>query len=289
MKFRNALLIGSCLLGMTNSAMAQHLHWKPTSKDRQFTCLYGEIEVLSSNKFIYYCGVNWWPGNPAGGYTGIQNQDKDQHNMIFSIWDTSPTLHPDTVEKDSRTVASRFGGEGTGAHTHLDYNWKLGKPYRYFATKEHDTSGKNVLTKLYFYDDQLRKWVHEATISNPDDGHISVSTFGGGLNAFLENFLGQEKEKPKVALYRLWLGTKPDNMENVTTGSGDGNWGVLGDTFYLAEGNESDVDAVFQKSHKRGQTVIRGKADRSTLQVPERKLPVRTIRELDKLVSSKTR
>ena len=126
--------------------------------------------------------------------------------------------------------------------------------------------------------------MHEATISNPDNGHISVSTFGGGLNAFLENFLGQEREKPKVALYRLWLGTKPEDMENVITGSGDGNWGVLGDTFYLAEGTDADVDVVFQKALKKGQSLVRGKADRSTLQVPEHKLSGSLIRQLNRLV-----
>ena len=38
-------------------------------------------------------------------------------------WDTSPTLHPTVVQADPKAVFNRFGGEGPGAHTHLDYNW----------------------------------------------------------------------------------------------------------------------------------------------------------------------
>jgi len=283
MKTLRRLAVATMLTFSVAQAFGQHLFWRPASKDKKFTLVYGEIEVKTTSKFIYYCGCNWWPGNPAGGYTGIQEQDNGRHNMIFSIWDTSPTLHPETVEKDSRTVASRFGGEGTGAHTHLDYDWKVGKVYRYFATKQPDADGHNILTKLYFYDDGLRRWVHEATISNPDDGHVSVSTFGGSLNAFLENFLGKDKEKPKVATYRLWLGTTPNDLQCVTRGAGDGKWGVLGDAFYLAEGNDSDVEAVLQTSVKKGQSVVHGGADRAPLDVPDRKVERWVRRDLERL------
>ena len=44
---------------------AQHLIWKAKPGDKKFTCLYGEIEVLATGPTIYYCGCNWWPGNPA--------------------------------------------------------------------------------------------------------------------------------------------------------------------------------------------------------------------------------
>jgi len=264
------------------TANAQHLIFKPKTADKTYTCIYGEIEVLATNKTIYYCGCNWWPGNPAGGYTGIQDQGDGRHNMIFSIWDTSATLHPEITETETRTKGNRFGGEGTGAHTHLDYDWKLGGIYRYYATKEQDATGKNTLTMLYFYDEGFHKWVHEATISNPNDGHVSVKTFGGSLYAFLENWSGQERTKPKLAIYRLWVGSSPTDMENVTTARGDGNWGVLGDTFYLAEGDPSALQPIIDKA-RHGGSVDKGKADRTTLTVPERRIPPSVIRALKKL------
>jgi len=273
------LLLGATLI---SQASAQHLLWKPKDPAAKYTAIYGEIQVLNTGDTIYYCGCNWWPGNPAGGYTGIQDPGEGRHNMIFSIWDTSDSLHPRTTEAESRTVYSRFGGEGTGAHTHLDYNWTLGKTYRYYVTKEQDAKKENTLTKLYFEDDHLHKWVHEATISNPNDGHVSVETFGGMLNAFLENWSGKDREKPKLALYRLWVGNSPKDLVPVTDATGDGKWGVLNGSFFLAEGADADVDALLAK----GKGLQRGVDKRgATLSVLTRKIPRGVVQSLKHLPS----
>jgi hypothetical protein len=243
---------GLALAGLASLASAQHLWWKPDPTESGYTCLYGEVEVLATAPTIYYCGCNWWPGAPAGGYTGIQDQGNGTHNMIFSIWDTDKDLHPETVWKDPRTAATRFGGEGTGAHTHSDYNWQLGKTYRYFATKKQDASGANTLCTVFFYDEPGRRWVKEATISSPNNGNVSVKTFGGGLNAFLENWSGQNREAPKVALYRLWLGTTPKDLHEVLSGQGDGKWGATDIGFYLAEGDDLKLSQIPAGSQKGG-------------------------------------
>ncbi len=277
--FRTLLFLTAGL--STAAAYGQHLWWKPKPATKPFTCIYGEIEVLASNPAIYYCGCNWWPGNPAGGYTGIQDPGGARHNMIFSIWDTTADLHPRVVEADSQTVFSRFGGEGTGAHTHSDYHWELNKTYRYFAEKVQDSTKANTLTKLYFLDDTSHKWVHEATISNPNNGNISVPTFGGGLNAFLENWAGQDKTAPKLAVYRLWVGTSPKDLVNVTEGQGDGKWGVLDGSFYLAEGDDMALASLFEK-YKGNGGVTSGK-HANPLTVPERHIPRGIVRALEKL------
>lgn len=275
-------LLAAGLAGTVAIANAQHLLWKPKDKTAQYTAIYGEIEVLNTGDTIYYCGCNWWPGNPAGGYTGIQDPGGGRHNMIFSIWDTSDKLHPRVTEAESRTVFTRFGGEGTGAHTHLDYNWKLGKTYRFYVTKEQDAAKENTLTKLYFRDDEAKKWVHEATISNPNDGHVSVTTFGGMLNAFLENWSGKERETPKLALYRLWVGTSPADLTPVTEATGDGKWGVFNGSFFLAEGSDASVDALLAK----GKGLQRGTQRGPNLSVPARKAPRDVVRALQHLPSS---
>lgn len=244
------LTVGLAVVAWTPLAIAQHLWWKPSGSG--YTCLYGEIDVLATGPTIYYCGCNWWPGAPAGGYTGIQDQGNGTHNMIFSIWDTDKDLHAETVWKDSQTVANRFGGEGVGAHSHFNYDWQVGKTYRYFAIKKPDPSGVKTLCTVFFYDDAHRRWVKEATIESPNNGNVSVPTFGGGLNAFLENWSGQHREIPKVALYRLWLGNTPSDLEEVVSGQGDGKWGATDTGFYLAEGDDLKLSQILQGAQKGG-------------------------------------
>ena len=248
------LVCGLALAFLAPFASAQHLWWKPASSG--YTCLYGEVQVLATGPTIYYCGCNWWPGAPAGGYTGIQDQGTGTHNMIFSIWDTDKDLHPETVAKDSLTFANRFGGEGTGGHTHLNYDWQVGKTYRYFATKKQDATGANTLCTVFFYDEGHHRWVNEATISSPNNGNISVKTFGGGLNAFLENWSGQHREVPKAALYRLWLGKTPSDLEEVISGKGDGKWGATDTSFYLAEGDDEKLTPYLNRTQKGGSEPI---------------------------------
>lgn len=277
--------IAVAVMGLTAMGMAQHLWWKPKASEKKFTSIYGEIEVIATSPTIYYCGCNWWPGNPAGGYTGIQDPGEGRHNMIFSIWDTSPTLHPKVTEADSKTVFSRFGGEGTGAHTHSDYHWEIGETYRYYAVKQQDSTQANTLTKLYFYDNHSHHWVHEATISNPNNGNISVPTFGGGLNAFLENWAGRDRSAPKLALYRLWVGTSPRDLVNVTEGGGDGKWGVLDGSFYLAEGDDSALTPIMDKA--AGSSPIQVGQKRGTpLSVKSRRVPPSIVRALEHLPQS---
>src|SRR5579872_4446761 len=96
----------------SSAACAQHLWWN-LEKQQEATCLYGEITVLATRPGIYYCGANWHPGEPAGGYCGIQHNGPKQRCTIFSIWDTSKDLHPTITEADSKAHLRRFGGEGT--------------------------------------------------------------------------------------------------------------------------------------------------------------------------------
>jgi hypothetical protein len=279
--FRPAILTMLALGAV--QASAQHLWWKPKPSQIGYTCLYGEIQVLATAPTIYYCGCNWWPGAPAGGYTGIQDPGGGRHNMIFSIWDTSPTLHPSVVKQDPKTVSNRFGGEGTGAHTHYDYDWTLGKTYRYYVTKAQSANHENTLCTVYFFDDASKRWVDEATISCPNDSGVSVKTFGGGLNAFLENWSGRDKALPKLALYRMWLGTSADDLTPVTEGAGDGTWGVMNDAFFLAEGERSALDKVMQASENKRSPMIRGGADHPSLTVPPPPPPRSLVRQLEKL------
>ena len=110
-----------------------------------------------------------------------------------------------------------------------------------------------------------------------------MKTFGGGMNAFLENWSGQKRELPKLALYRMSLGTSPKDLAPVTEGGGDGKWGVLNGSFYLAEGDDAAVEAVIKGSLAKGSSVVAGGGTNPTLTVPAKALPRWLVRELTEL------
>ncbi len=241
------------------TAHAQHLWWNLEGQ-RHATCLYGEITVLATAPHIYYCGANWHPGEPAGGYCGIQHNSETERRTIFSISDTSPKLHPDVTAADTHTVHNRFGGEGTGAHTHMIWDWNVGETFQFFVKKMPGKTPDTTDTHYYLYDRIRKKWLHSATITNPNGGKQSVATIGGGLNSFLENFGGRGRARPKLALYRLWLGSTPDTMACLTKAGGDGTWGSLHDAYFLAEGGDEELNGVFARLKKQyGDPVMGGK------------------------------
>ena len=243
------------------SAPAQHLWWNLDGQANG-TCLYGQITVLATHVTTYYCGANWHPGEPAGGYCGIQDNDTNERRTIFSIWDTSPQLHPKITAAGPQTQFGRFGGEGEGGHTHMVWDWKTNEAFQFFVHKQRGTAINTVDTAYYIYDRVAKKWLPIATINNPDGGYPEVATLGGDVNSFLENFSGQDRSAPRLAIYRLWLGTNIENMKCLTHAVGDGTWGELHDNYFLAAGSTNELDATFSRLEPQyGKPVYGGKGN----------------------------
>ena len=120
--------------------------------------------------------------------------------------------------------------------------WKLGETFQFFVQKTPGKTPDTTDTRYYIYDRGQKKWLHSATITNPNGGKKSVATIGGGLNSFLENFAGKDRAVPKLALYRLWLGSSVDTMKCLTKAGGDGTWGQLHDAYFLAEGDPAALN-----------------------------------------------
>lgn len=238
-----SLLCAGVLMWSVN-AQAQHLWWN-LEGIRDGTCLYGRITVLATHTSTYYCGANWHPGEPAGGYCGIQDNEVNERRTIFSIWDTSPQLHPKVTGAGPQTIYGRFGGEGEGGHTHMILNWKTNEMFQFFARKQRGADTNTVDTAYYIYDRAGKQWLHLATINSPVGGYDEVGTFAGGMNSFLENFSGEDRSAPRLAVYRLWLGTNVDNLKCLTRAEGDGTWGVFHDSYFLAAGDTNELGAVF--------------------------------------------
>ena len=249
-------LTAAMALTFSANVQAQRLWWDLQGQN-DATCLYGEITVLATHPGIYYCGANWHPGEPAGGYCGIQHIGRQERQTIFSIWDTSPDLHPKVTAADPRTIFGLFDGEGAGAHTHMPWPWNLGSPFQFFVHKLPGKTPDTTDTSYYIYDRFQKSWLHSATIANPNDGKKSVATIGGGLNSFLENFTGEDRAVPKLALYRLWLGPSVEKMKCLTRADGDGIWGQFRDAYFLAEGDPAALNDVFARWKKKyGQPVM---------------------------------
>ncbi len=260
-------------------AQAQHLWWN-LEGHKDPTCLYGTITVLATHRDIYYCGANWHPGAPAGGYCGIQHNSDKERRTIFSVWDTSPQLHPRATQADPETQTSRFGGEGAGEHTHLVWPWKVGETVQFFLQKQNGANGTTTDARYSVYDRVAKRWRHVSTIRSPIGGQKSVETVGGGLNSFLENFSGKDKEAPKLALYRLWLGNSVEEMKPLTKAGGDGIWGQLDDAYFLAEGNDKKLDAVFRDLEKQHGKPVFGGAGKKLEPLTAKPVPAEVIEAL---------
>jgi hypothetical protein len=281
-----AMIAVTGLLAGAGGAEAQHLWWDTKKLDRA-TCLYGEITVLATHDAIYYCGANWHPGEAAGGYCGIQHNAPDERRTIFSIWDTSPTLHPKVTEADAETIHNRFGGEGEGAHTHMLWDWKAGETFQFFVQKVPGSAAGTTEARYYVYDRRAKRWRHSATITSPNGDAktaASVSTIGGGgLASFLENFLGKDHDAPKLALYRLWLGNDVGAMKCLTVAQGDGIWGQLHDAFFLAEGGRQEVTVLFDKLQKQYGKPTFGQEGKRLDPISDRPLSAKLVGELKAL------
>ena len=279
-KYLSFLLAIILLCGI--SARAQHLWWNLDGQENG-TCLYGRITVLATHTSTYYCGANWHPGEPAGGYCGIQDNDANERRTIFSIWDTSPQLHPKITEAGPKTIYGRFGGEGEGGHTHMIWNWKTNETFQFFVRKQRGLDTNTVDTSYYIYDPAGKKWLHIATIRNPDGGYPEVATLGGGVNSFLENFSGEDRAAPRLAFYRLWLGTNVENMKCLTHAEGDGTWGELHDSYFLAAGGTNELGTVFSNLESQYGSPVYGEPGRAIDPITDQMLPPDLIEELKHL------
>lgn len=275
------------LLSLAANVEAQHLWWD-LENQRDAVWIYGEITVLATHPHIYYCGANWHPGEPAGGYCGIQHNGPSERRTIFSVWDTSPALHPEVVAADPETVFNRFGGEGEGAHTHMLWPWKERETFRFIVRKAKGNKPGTIEASYYVFDPRRETWRRSAVISSPEGGERSVATLGGGLNSFLENFIGTDRDVPKLALYRLWLGPDPARMKCLTRAGGDGIWGTLHDAYFLAEGDAKKLDALFASLEARyGKPVMGGRSVKPP-PISEKPLPADARKVMDRLARRQT-
>jgi hypothetical protein len=207
---------------------------------------YNEVTVETSAPGTYFCVCGW-----NKGYFGIQELGNGKKVVIFSVWDSNQN-NPKAVDEDQRVKllhkdekvrTGRFGGEGTGGQSFLDFDWKVGATYRFLVTAKID--GKRTEYAGYFREPDAKEWRHLITFSTVTGGKNL-----GGHYSFVEDFKRDKVSatKARTAVYgNGWVKTTKNEWEPITKArfTGDANpatninAGIKNAKFFLATGGET--------------------------------------------------
>jgi len=211
------------------------------------TAFYTEVTVDQSAPGTYFCACGW-----NKGYFGIQELDGGKKVVIFSVWDSDQN-NPEAVQdekrvnllhKDKKVLIGRFGGEGTGGQSFLDFDWKAGETYRFLVTAK--VNGNRTEYSGFFFAPEQKGWNHL----------VSFSTITGGKNlggyySFVEDFKRDRVSTTKIRKARFanaWVKTARGEWEGVTQAkfTADNNpatnidAGIKDEQFFLATGGKTE-------------------------------------------------
>ncbi|WP_309721374.1 DUF3472 domain-containing protein [Armatimonas sp.] len=203
------------------NAASVHLSYA-LEKTTRAEWFYNEITVRTTPLYSYYMACGF-----ARGYFGIQVNSPTERRIIFSIWDSgnegvdrSKVADEDQVKllaKGEGVVASGFGNEGTGGHSHLVYPWKQDTTYKFLVHAEpvHVGNGQQTIYSGYFWFPEKRTWGLIARFRAPKDGN-----YLSGLYSFNENFGGDNGQLLRLAEFGpSWIRTSEDKWQELAAAS----------------------------------------------------------------------
>jgi hypothetical protein len=150
------------------------------------TAFYNEMTILQSAEGTYFMAAGF-----SKGYFGMQELGNGKKVILFSVWDPGKQNDKSTVDQDNRVKLlyhdddvriGRFGGEGTGGQSFLDYDWKIGQTYRFLVTAKVEDARRTAFSG-YFYHPEQKKWKHLVTFST-----ITAGKPLSGFYSFVEDF-----------------------------------------------------------------------------------------------------
>ncbi|HEY3280691.1 MAG TPA: DUF3472 domain-containing protein [Armatimonadota bacterium] len=153
-----------------------------------------EVVVRRSAPGTYFCVCGF-----SAGYFGVQELEADRKLLIFSVWDPGGQNDPSSVAEDRRVQllykdpkvrTGRFGGEGTGGQSFLDYRWKVGETLRLMVSAE--VQGERTAYTGWFQ--ESGKWRKLATFSTPSGGK-RLSGYYSFVEDFLRNRVSASQER----------------------------------------------------------------------------------------------
>ena len=201
------------------NAASVHLAYS-TPKDARVELFYNEIVGIADPVATYYMACGF-----SRGYFGMQVNSPTERRIIFSVWDSGAgqtakdrSAVPDEnrvklLAKGERVVASDFGNEGTGGHSHLVYPWKTGQPQRFVATAK--AEGDHTDYSGWWFDPDRRAWTLIASFRAPKDGK-----WLRGLYSFNEDFDGANGHLQRKAFFGpQWIRTAEGKWQEITDAS----------------------------------------------------------------------
>ncbi len=204
---------------------------------------YNEVTVEQSAPGTYFCACGW-----NKGYFGIQELGNGKKVVIFSVWD-SPQNDPNAttedkrvklLHKDDKVRIGRFGGEGSGGQSFLDYDWKIGDTCQFLVIAK--VQGERTEFAGHFRASNEKPWTHLVTFSTITGGKKL-----GGYYSFVEDFRRDGVSLTKVRQAQFgnsWVKTAGGDWQAVSKArfTGDSNpatnidAGAEGSRFFLATG-----------------------------------------------------
>lgn len=202
----------------------------------QFDLDLGELQSRYANVYRDYNGV--------AGYAGFQVLEDGSHVAILSIWDTycvdsagntttlrARLLYPAVSDNQS------FGGEGTGAHCVVPYDWQAGHTYRMRLSEGISTTDGQCVIHLSVCDLETGIWTDLI-----DYGlGVEYTCMKAPFCSFLENFLPATAGQVRSACwsnYRAmsastgaWVPAASALLEHYT-GAGSYCFGASADSFW---------------------------------------------------------
>jgi hypothetical protein len=198
------------------NAASVHLFYT-TPKDAEVALFYNEATGVTDPVASYYMACGF-----ARGYFGMQVNSATERRIIFSVWDSgtgqnaknrtdvSDENRVKLLAKGEGVVASDFGNEGTGGHSHLVYAWKTGQPQKFVLTAKAESDHTDYAG--YWFHPEQQTWKFIASFRAPHDGK-----WLRGLYSFSENFGGSNGHLQRKVLFGpQWIRTSDGKWQEIT-------------------------------------------------------------------------
>lgn len=189
------------------NAASVHLGY-PVAKEHRddVEWFYVEVTPKTDPLWTYYMATGW-----HRGYFGMQVNSERERRLIFSVWDAGDEAvdrrkvgaadRVTLVAKGDRVHADDFGHEGTGGHSHLVHDWRLGSTFRFLLHA--CTDGDATTYSGWFWFAERDQWGLIASFRAPKDGKRPR-----GLYSFSENFSGASGDAARECEFgNAWVRT----------------------------------------------------------------------------------
>lgn len=200
-----------------------HLSYPAPTSD----AFYNEVAVEKSSEGTYFMVCGW-----SKGYFGMQELVNGKKVVLFSVWDPSSGDDPKSVpaekrvkmlHKDDAVRVKRFGAEGTGGQSFFDYDWQVGKTYRFMVSAKPEGDERTAYTGWFFVPEK-KEWKKLVTFSTLTPKGEQLR----GLYSFIEDF-----RRNKISATK----ERRAHFGNGFVKASDGKWQALLKARFTGDGN----------------------------------------------------